>query len=372
MYEGTAYSINTFFAELAKRTGLCNIWDVASRAGVTLANNGASPLDDPSYQVTPGVIGGSFGMSPLTLAEAYATFAARGLHCEPRVITSIRTLDKEELEVPKPDCQQVIKPEVADAVNDVMVNVVGGDQVSDGFGANMYLGRPTAGKTGTTNDVQAVWFAGYTPNLAAAVWAGSPVAPRKYPMTNVAINGIYPAGGQWAGSTLPGPIWHDAMLGAVADLPVENFVPLDPELIDGAQAALPSLGGLTPEKAAQALDKLGLHTEIADYEVDSYEPKGTVAYTSPGAGTSVKPGDTITLYLSNGVAPPSEDTTGGRSGAGNAGDNGGDGGGGQSNAGGNGGGGGDGGGGNGGGNNGRGGNGPGNSDGTPGGGNTNH
>ena len=46
MYEGTAYSINTFFAELAKRTGLCNIWDVASRAGVTLASNGASPLDD--------------------------------------------------------------------------------------------------------------------------------------------------------------------------------------------------------------------------------------------------------------------------------------------------------------------------------------
>ena len=46
-------------------------------------------------QLTPGVIGGSFGMSPLTLAESYATFAARGLHCEPRVITEIRTLDKE-------------------------------------------------------------------------------------------------------------------------------------------------------------------------------------------------------------------------------------------------------------------------------------
>jgi membrane peptidoglycan carboxypeptidase len=376
MYEGTAYSINTFFAELAKRTGLCNIWDVASRAGVTLADNGDSPLDDPEHQVTPGVIGGSFGMSPLTLAESYATFAARGVHCEPRVITSVRTLEKEEIEVPEPDCEQVIKPEIADAVNDVMVNVVGGDQVTDGFGKDMYLGRPTAGKTGTTNDVQAVWFAGYTPNLAAAVWAGSPIAPRKYPMTNVTINGVYPAGGQWAGSTLPGPIWRDAMLGAVADLPVEDFTPLDPELIDGAQATLPSLQGLTPEQAVKRLDKLGLRTEISDTEVSSYEAKGTVAFTYPGAGSTVQPGVTITVYLSSGVPPPPEpDPTTSDSGGDNGGNGGGSGGSGGNNGGGggsNGGGGGSNGGG--GGSNGGGGgsNGPGNSDGNPGGGNNNN
>jgi membrane peptidoglycan carboxypeptidase len=358
MYEGTAYSINTFFAELAKRTGLCNIWDVASRAGVTWADNGESPLDDTARQVTPGIIGGSFGMSPLTLAESYATFAARGLHCEPRVITSVRTLEKEELDVPGPDCQQVIKPEVADAVNDVMVNVVRGSKITDGTGQAMYLGRPTAGKTGTTNDVQAIWFAGYTPNLAAAVWTGSPVSPRKYPMTNVTINGVYES--HWAGYLLPGPIWRDAMLGAIADLPVENFVPLNPELIDGAQTTLPSLAGLTPEQAAKQLDKLKLHTEVADYDVGSYQPKGTVAYTSPGAGSSVKPGDTITLYLSNGVPPPPEDTTGngggGDSGHKGNGNNGGgnDGGGGGGNGG------------------GGGSNGPGNSDGKPGGGNSNH
>ena len=89
IYQGTAYSVNTYFAELAKRTGLCNIWDLASRAGVVTANTGEAPIDNQSLQVTPGVIGGSFGMSPLTLANAYATFAARGLHCDTRVITSV-------------------------------------------------------------------------------------------------------------------------------------------------------------------------------------------------------------------------------------------------------------------------------------------
>ena len=265
MYEGTAYSINTYFAELAKRTGLCNIWDVASRAGVTLAaaTTATSPIDDPGYQVTPGIIGGSFGMSPLTLAESYATFAARGLHCEPRVITVIRTLDKEQLDVPKPDCEQVIEPEVADAVNDVMVNVVVA-KVRRHRADDVPRTAPPPARRGRPTTVQAVWFAGYTPNLAAAVWAGSPVARVKYPMTNVTINGSLQQR-HGPGARLPGPIWEVAMLGAIADLPVENFVPINPELIDGAQTALPSLAGLSPEKAAKRLDELDLRTEVSEY-----------------------------------------------------------------------------------------------------------
>ncbi|MCZ3386965.1 MAG: penicillin-binding protein, partial [Actinomycetia bacterium] len=328
MYEGTALSINTYFAELAKRTGLCNVWDIASRAGVESAGNGDgwsagdAPLDSTAMQVTPGIIGGSFGMSPLTLAESYATFAARGLHCEPRVITEIRTLDKEQLDVPRPDCEQVIEPEVADAVNDVLVGVI-----EDGTGEAMYLDRPTAGKTGTTSDFQALWFAGYTPNMAAAVWAGHPTSPVKFPMSNVSINGVYKTA--WAGSTLPGPIWEIAMRGALADLPVENFVALNPELIDGAQLSLPSLAGLTPAEAVTQLDDLGLRAEVSATEVTSYQPEGTVAYSSPGAGSTVTPGATITLYLSSGVAPPPEPDPSGDGGGDGTGDGNGDGGGGS-------------------------------------------
>ncbi len=203
--------------------------------------------------------------------------------------------------------------------------------------SEMYLDRPTAGKTGTTNDFQALWFAGYTPNMAAAVWTGSPVAPSENPMANVTINGVYSSA--WAGSTLPGPIWEIAMRGAIADLPVENFVPINPELIDGAQLSLPSLAGLTPEEAVKRLDALDLRSEVSETEVASYQAKGTVAYTSPGEGSTVQPGATVTLYLSNGVPPPpepdpSDKTSGGKNdgggggsdGGGNTGNGGGDGG----------------------------------------------
>ena len=343
IYQGTAYSVNTYFAELARRTGLCNVWDVASRAGVTTADTGEAPIDDPELQYAPGIIGGTFNMSPLTLANSYATFAARGMRCEPRVITSIRTLDDTEIDVPKPDCEQVIKPEVADAVNDVMVSVIKG-RVPNPTGAQMYLGRPAAGKTGTTDDYNAVWFSGYTPNLAAAVWAGDPDAPRRYPMRNVTINGTYYP--YVFGSSLPGPIWRDAMMGAVADLPVESFTPINPSLVAGSTSALPSVAGLTPAVATQRLENLDFDVVVSDTPVASYQPQGRVAYTSPGAGAPVSPGATITLYLSSGVPPEPDDSNdggnggngNGNGGPGNGGGNGG--GGGNGNGGGNGGGGG--------------------------------
>ncbi len=69
--------------------------------------------------------------------------------------------------------------------------------------------RQVAGKTGTTNDSAAVWFAGYTPQLAAAVWVGDPRGGYAHPMKQVTIKGTYYP--QVFGGTLPGPIWRDAM-----------------------------------------------------------------------------------------------------------------------------------------------------------------
>ena len=70
-----------------------------------------------------------------------------------------------------------------------------------------------AGKTGTINNSAAVWFAGYTPDLAAAVWTGDPRGGYGHPMQNVTINGRYYS--QVFGSTLPGPIWKQAMSAAL-------------------------------------------------------------------------------------------------------------------------------------------------------------
>jgi membrane peptidoglycan carboxypeptidase len=300
MYTGTAKSINTYFAQLAERAGLCNVWDAASRAGVTDARTGQDPLDNAEeFQMFGGGIigGGALSMSPLTLAESYATFAARGLHCESRVITAVRSLDGSQLRVPKPDCEQVFEPEVADAVTDVMVSVVS----EGGTGVDMYLDRPTAGKTGTTDNHTAVWFAGYTPDLAAAVWTGHPDAPQDNPMEYVTINGTYYY--TVSGYQLPGPIWEAAMRGALADVPPSSFTPMDPSFIDGDTLTVPSLSGLTEKAAVAKLESLGLNPEVADYTVASYSAAGTVSYTSPGTGYEVSPGTTVTIYLSSGTPP---------------------------------------------------------------------
>jgi membrane peptidoglycan carboxypeptidase len=82
-------------------------------------------------------------------------------------------------------------------------------------------GRQAAGKTGTTNDSAAVWFCGFTPELAAAVWVGDPRGGYAHPMKDVSINGAYYS--QVFGSTLPGPIWRDAMEIALAGTEPQPF-----------------------------------------------------------------------------------------------------------------------------------------------------
>jgi membrane peptidoglycan carboxypeptidase len=81
----------------------------------------------------------------------------------------------------------------------------------------MDIGRDAAGKTGTTDSSAAVWFVGYTPDMAAAVWVGDPRGGQSHPMKNITINGKYYS--QVFGSTMPGPIWREAMLGALEGTP---------------------------------------------------------------------------------------------------------------------------------------------------------
>jgi membrane peptidoglycan carboxypeptidase len=85
----------------------------------------------------------------------------------------------------------------------------------------MSLGRDAAGKTGTINDSAAVWFVGFTPDLAAAVTTYDPRGGYGFPMKNISINGRFYE--QVFGSSLPGPIWKAAMEGALAGTPETEF-----------------------------------------------------------------------------------------------------------------------------------------------------
>jgi membrane peptidoglycan carboxypeptidase len=206
MWEATAYSTNTYFLQRERDAGLCQTVDMASRAGVTLATG--KPLE-PNISFTLG----TSEVSPLSLANAYATFAAHGLYCKPMAITAITSRTGEVI-VNEPECSQTIPRDVADGVTAVMTGVVDGP-IQGRTGENMSLGRETTGKTGTTDSSAAVWFAGYTPDLATAVWVGDPRGGFKYPLRDITINGTYYDA--VFGSYLPGPIWRDVMLAALSE-----------------------------------------------------------------------------------------------------------------------------------------------------------
>jgi len=208
MRRATALSVNTYFLQLQNKVGLCDVVTMSKRLGVQRADGRAL---DPVLSYTLGVN----ELSPLTMAASYATFAARGTYCRPVAILSIKDRRGRSLDVPEPKCKEVIKPEVADVMTSLFQGVM-----RNGTGSQLSLGRPAAGKTGTTNGRVAVWFVGYTPQLTTAVWAGNPDSS-KYSLQGRTIGGRYR--NNWCGGCLPGPIWEMAMRGALAGAAEKGF-----------------------------------------------------------------------------------------------------------------------------------------------------
>jgi membrane peptidoglycan carboxypeptidase len=219
MLQGTAYSINTYFMALELRTGICKPAAIAQKLGLFRG-------DGTHLQRVPSFTLGTQEVTPLGMATAYAGFANHGIHCDPIAITQIIDRNGKSLPVPSANCKQVIPRQIADSVTTILSQVIDGP-LPGRTGAAMSLGRPAAGKTGTVNDSAAVWFVGYTPDLATAVATYDPRGGYGYPMKNVVIGGQYFS--QVFGSTLPGPIWRDAMLAALAGTPATPFdlLPLD-------------------------------------------------------------------------------------------------------------------------------------------------
>jgi membrane peptidoglycan carboxypeptidase len=292
LYKGTQLSVNTFFAQLEERTGLCGPTTLAKKMGVSV------PDRDVVGPFTLGVT----DVDPLTMAGVYATFGARGKFCEPRPVTTVLNANGKTIEDYPSKCQQLLKTDVADAVNDILRGV----QEPGGFGydAGLALAQPSAGKTGTTSDNKAVWFDGYTPNLAtAAMIAGANSKGHPLSLNGQTVGGVYIQGAH--GSTTAGPMWGDAMKVIQQYLPDTDFTSPNPQTIAGQSAIVPSVGGMGTDAAATALRKAGF-TPVVGPTVDSGYPAGTAAYLSPGSGSTAPTGTTVTIYVSDGtpyVAP---------------------------------------------------------------------
>ncbi|MGN6472998.1 MAG: penicillin-binding protein [Mycobacteriales bacterium] len=295
---GTWFSVNTFFAQLEQRTGLCTPVRLAQAMGMQPSNGGNIP------QVPSFVLGSAAGFTPLDLAGAYATMAAHGQYCTPIAITSIVDREGQAYPVPQSQCSQVVPAGLANTVTSILQGVL---TVPGATGTQDALtGRPAAAKTGTVDNYDGSWFAGYTPQLAAAVWAGIPSSPNKS-LGGLTIGGRYY--GQVFGATLAGRIWQATMNAALRGVPPVAFSGPDRYYFVGVQHAVPDVIGLSVGAAESELRQDGFNPVLGG-AIDSSVPLGAVASTSPGAGAEAGTGTTVAVYVSNGhQGPPTSQPT---------------------------------------------------------------
>ncbi|MFF0413876.1 transglycosylase domain-containing protein [Kitasatospora sp. NPDC004745] len=208
--EAMALSVNTYFVQMEQEIGLCAVKQMANKLGVAGKASG-----DPLQEV-PALGLGTQEVSPLVMADVYATFAARGSYCAPLAINRITTVDGKDVPVSPAKCSDVMSQSTADVINSVLLGVTEKGTAKD---LGLEDGRQIAGKTGTTDEKKSAWFTGYTGNLAASVWLGSPGT--KVPMKNIRIGGHYQQ--EVFGATGPGPIWQQAMEEAVRTMPEKDF-----------------------------------------------------------------------------------------------------------------------------------------------------
>jgi len=214
LYFGTTQSINAFYVALESKVGLCNVVKTAVSMGLHRAD-GSSLLrtkrGEPAADGLASFTLGSVNVSPMSMAAAYATVAARGIYCRPIAIKAITDLHGHNLPVQAAGCHRVMSKGVADAANYVLRGVL----VNGTAGGRNILGREAAAKTGTSNGGFYAAFAGYTPTLVGYVSVFNPINPTGYGRmigyrsTFRQFPGGYPqATDQMYGDDAPGATWE--------------------------------------------------------------------------------------------------------------------------------------------------------------------
>ncbi|WP_344328357.1 transglycosylase domain-containing protein [Aeromicrobium halocynthiae] len=232
MYTGLRQSVNTYFAALQREVGLCETVRAAEDMGIRVPDRD---------QVGPFTLGVT-SVSTLDMANAYATAGSGGVYCEPRPVAEIVDVNGDVVTEYPRNCKRVMERRVAAQVNDILRGV----QQPGGFGFNNGTGLnvDSAAKTGTTNSSQAVWYVGYTPEIAtASMIAGANRRGEPQGLVGVTLRGQGVSFAQAGGSSLSGPMWADAMRVIQTYLRGERFE--DPPRRQPAppRAAAPAQGG---------------------------------------------------------------------------------------------------------------------------------
>ena len=225
LLEATKHSINTVFVPLGQMAGLEKVVDVARRAGIP---------ESVAMVPSPSVVLGVASPRVIDVTNAYATFAAQGVYSKPYLIGSVTGPNKGVLYEGQSQTQEVFAKDVMADLTYSLRSVVNG-----GTGAAaLALGRPAAGKTGTSQSNASAWFSAYTPQLAASVALFRDSASES-------LNGI---GGLTSvtGGTFPARIWTAFMKGALKGEPIMSFP--SPANVGGTDPVVMTSGGTQTRK----------------------------------------------------------------------------------------------------------------------------
>lgn len=297
MMKAAQNSVNTYFLQLVRDVGICSSIKMAQKAGVELSS-GQSLQTMQNY---PSFVLGTADVTPISMAQAYATFANRGKRCTPIILETVKNADGKNLEVPSAECKQVIKKEVADGVNFILKSVA---KQGTGRPAAVNDGRDEAGKTGTTNNATAVWYAGYTPELAGVAMIAVDKTNSHWKGRSQSLTGLRVAGGYLAGTGGgdAGQIWKAAMRSALRDKPKTAFKSPTSEILEGVKVPVPDVSGMDYNEAKATVEKAGFSTQR--WGIYSDYPVGTFLGISP-SGSATK-FSMISLKVSVGPRPEPE------------------------------------------------------------------
>jgi membrane peptidoglycan carboxypeptidase len=310
MTEAAEYSVNTYFVQLELAAGMCDVTKMAQKTGVKVGHPiGAKSVDIvKTYQQRPSFTLGTVEVSPLSMAEAYATFAAGGMHCDPIIVSKIVNRNGKELASPSANCKRVMDHDVADGVNKVLKAVI---DKGTGLPAKVPGGFDQAGKTGTIDSAEAVWFAGYTPEIAGvsmisidntkkpfrkgkAGFKRTGITNFRVPSTHIVLKGH---GGDDAGAL----IWKPAMASYLKHVDHTSFDDPPKKIEVGKKVTVPYTGNLGISDATKKLRKEGF--DVSTQMVYSNRPKYSFVGWSVSAGSRVSEFSTIYKLLSKGKDP---------------------------------------------------------------------
>ena len=280
--DGMVKSVNVVFVELGCQTGVRDVLRTAQDDGI--------PEDAATAQ---GAIflGGldKNGVNALEMASAFATFAAEGKYATPYSIARIKDAKGRVIYEAKPTTEEVFKREEVGVLNNPLQRVV-----KEGTGKAADIGRPVAGKTGTTQDNVDAWFVGYTPQLATGVWMGY---KDNKPMSNVHGRAV-------TGGSFPAQIFADVMRKAHEGVKATPLFTASPDDLD---LAVPTTTSAPTTSSSSTSSTTSTSTTTTAPVPTPGGPTPTTPPAQPGASTTTTaappPPSTTT------TAPPRRTTT---------------------------------------------------------------